>query len=179
NLNGVGQLAAALERPIEAVGQTTYRPPYTPVTVGTFVGRDLGHLAHPIRRTAAHDWHESHGAVMMNASTWRRPAYYPRDDESLRQAAIREVSAVRGGVGLVDVSTLGKIDIQGCDAAEFLERVYLNRWKTLAIGRARYGIMLRDDGAVFDDGVTARLAEDHFVMTTTTLNAEAVDEWLE
>jgi sarcosine oxidase subunit alpha len=116
---------------------------------------------------------------MINAGAWRRPLYYARNGETLRQAAIREVSAVRGGVGLVDVSTLGKIDIQGRDAAEFLDRVYLNRWKKLAVGRARYGLMLRDDGAVFDDGVTARLRDDHFVMTTTTLNSEAVAEWLE
>lgn len=179
NLNGAGLLAAELEKPLEQVGLTTYRPPYTPVTVGALAGRDLGHLAHPIRRTAVHDWHESHGAVMMNAGAWRRPQYYPQTDESLRRTTIREVSAVRGGVGVVDVSTLGKIDIQGPDAAEFLERVYLNRWKKLAIGRARYGVMLREDGAVFDDGVTARLGDGHFVMTTTTVNAEAVGEWLE
>jgi sarcosine oxidase subunit alpha len=179
NLNGVGLLATGLERPAATLGVTTYRPPYTPVTVGALVGRDIGHLAHPVRRTAAHDWHESNGAEMMNAGAWRRPRHYPRAGESLRQAAIREVSAVRSRVGVVDVSTLGKIDIQGRDAAEFLERVYINQWKKLPVGRARYGIMLREDGAVFDDGVTARLREDQFIMTTTTLNAEAVAEWLE
>ena len=179
NLNGAGLLAVGLEKPIEQVGLTTYRPPYTPVTVGTLVGRDVGKFAHPIRRTAAHHWHESHGAVMMNASAWRRPHCFPQAGETLRQTVIREVSTVRGGVGVVDVSTLGKIDIQGRDAAEFLERVYQNRWKKLAVGRARYGIMLRDDGAVFDDGVTARLSDNHFVMTTTTVNSEAVGEWLE
>ena len=179
NLNGAGLLAVGLEKPIEQVGLTTYRPPYTPVTVGTLVGRDIDKFAHPIRRTAAHHWHESHGAVMMNASAWRRPHCFPQAGETLRQTVIREVSTVRSGVGMVDVSTLGKFDIQGRDAAEFLERVYLNRWKKLAVGRAKYGIMLRDDGAVFDDGVTARLGDNHFVMTTTTLNAEAVGEWLE
>ena len=179
NLNGVSLLAAGSQMPVQAIGVTTYRPPYTPVTVGTLVGRDIGHFAHPIRRTSAHDWHERHGAVMMNAGAWRRPRYYPREGETLRQATIREVTAVRRGVGVVDVSTLGKIDIQGRDAAEFLERVYLNRWKKLRTGRARYGIMLREDGVIFDDGVTARLGENHFVMTTTTLNAEAVSEWLE
>lgn len=179
NANGTSLVAAGLGMPVETVGLTTYRPPFTPVTVGTLVGRDIGSLAHPIRRTAAHDWHERHGAVMTNAGLWRRPLYYPRQGEGVRQASIREVTGVRNAVGLVDVSTLGKIDIQGRDAAEFLERVYLNSWKTLPIGRARYGVMLRDDGAVFDDGVTARLAPNHFLMSTTTVNADAVGEWLE
>jgi sarcosine oxidase, subunit alpha len=179
NLNGAGLLAVGLEKSIEQVGLTTYRPPYTPVTVGTLVGREVDKFAHPIRRTDAHHWHESHGAVMMNAGAWRRPHCFPQAGETLRQTVIREVSTVRSLVGMVDVSTLGKIDIQGRDAAEFLDRVYLSRWKKLAVGRARYGLMLRDDGAVFDDGVTARLGDRHFVMTTTTLNAEAVGEWLE
>ena len=154
-------------------------PPYTPVTIGALVGRDVGHFAHPIRRTAAHDWHERNGAVMMNAGAWRRPLYYPHNGESIRQAAIREVSAVRGGVGVVDVSTLGKIDIQGRDAAEFLDRVYLNPMEDARDRTRPLRNMLREDGAVFDDGVTARLGEDHFIMTTTTLNAESVCEWLE
>jgi len=179
NVNGAVLLAAQRETSVEAVGLTTYRPPYTPVTVGALVGRDIGGFAHPVRRTAVHEWHERHGAIMTNAGAWGRPLCFPKAGESVRQAAIREVTMVRGGVGLVDVSTLGKIDVQGRDAAEFLDRVYLNSWKKLAIGRARYGIMLRDDGAVFDDGVTARLGQDHFLMTTTTLNAEAVGEWLE
>src|SRR4029077_11351962 len=106
NLNGAVLLAVGLEKPVAQVGLTTYRPPYTPVTVGTLVGRDVGTFAHPIRRTAAHHWHESHGAVMMNAGAWRRPHSFPKPGETPRQTVIREVSTVRSGVGVVDVSTL-------------------------------------------------------------------------
>jgi sarcosine oxidase subunit alpha len=126
-----------------------------------------------------HDWHVEHGARMLNAGLWKRPHSYPRPGESEDDAANREAKNVRSNVGVVDVSTLGKIELQGRDVAEFLNRVYINRWDTLAVGRCRYGVMLRDDGMVFDDGTTSRLAESHYVMTTTTLNAVNVMQHIE
>jgi glycine cleavage system aminomethyltransferase T len=124
------------------------------VTIGTLVARRLGELAHPIRRTALHDWHAANGAVMMNAGLWKRPQYYAVPGASPQSAVDREVTTVRSRVGLVDVSTLGKIELCGRDAVTLLERLYVNGWRNLAVGRGRYGVMLRDDGTVFDDGVT-------------------------
>jgi sarcosine oxidase, subunit alpha len=179
NIAGLTALGDALGANIGAVGVTTFRPPYTPVTIGTLVGRRLDELWHPVRRTALHDWHEARSATMMNAGLWKRPQYYADRGEAAQAAVDREVTGVRGGVGLVDVSTLGKIEICGRDAAALLDRLYVNGWRNLAVGRGRYGVMLRDDGMVFDDGVTMRLAAEHFLMTTTTLNADAVYEWIE
>ena len=126
-----------------------------------------------------HDWHVAHGARFVNAGYWKRPHSYPRAGESADDAALREAKNVRTNVGIVDVSTLGKIELQGRDVAEFLNRVYGNRWDTLAVGRCRYGVMLRDDGMVFDDGTTSRLAPAHYLMTTTTVNAVKVMQHLE
>src|SRR5436853_437698 len=126
-----------------------------------------------------HDWHLEHGARFVNAGLWKRPHSYPRPGESPEDAANREAKNVRMNVGVVDVSTLGKIELQGKDAAEFLNRVYINRWDTLAVGRCRYGVMLREDGIVLDDGTTSRLAATHYLMTTTTANAVAVMQHLE
>jgi sarcosine oxidase, subunit alpha len=179
NIVGLTALGDALGIPAGATGVTTFRPPYTPVTIGTLVARRLGELAHPIRRTALHDWHEANGAVMMNAGLWKRPQYYAMLGASPQSAVDREVTTVRGGVGLVDVSTLGKIELCGPDAVTLLDRLYVNGWRSLAVGRGRYGVMLRDDGMVFDDGVTMRLGPERFLMTTTTLNADAVHEWIE
>ena len=147
-----------LGRPIAEVGTTTFRPPYTPVSLGAFPGIDAGAHVEPTRYSAIHDWHVAHGARFVNAGLWKRPHSYPRAGESADDAAEREARNVRANVGIVDVSTLGKIELQGRDVAEFLNRVYINRWDTLAVGRCRYGVMLRDDGIVLDDGTTSRLA---------------------
>jgi sarcosine oxidase subunit alpha len=183
NLNAIGVVAEVLGRPLPEVGVTTYRPPYTPVTFGIFAGRDVDGLLDPIRKTPIHGWHERAGAAFEDVGQWRRPWYYPRDGEDLHQAVRREVAAVRQAVGILDASTLGKIDLKGPDVAELLNRVYTNAWSKLAVGRSRYGLMLGEDGMVMDDGVTTRLGEDHYLMTTTTGNAAAVlghlEEWLQ
>ena len=179
NVVGLALLAEELGLPIAAVGTTTFRPPYTPVTLGAFPGIDAGPHVEPTRYTAMHDWHVAHGARFVNAGLWKRPHSYPRAGESADDAAFREARNVRANVGVVDVSTLGKIELQGKDVAEFLNRVYVNRWDTLAVGRCRYGVMLRDDGIVFDDGTTSRLAPSHYLMTTTTVNAVRVLQHLE
>lgn len=174
NLNALARIAQLRGTSIGEAGTTTFRPPYTPVAIGALVGRDQGLHFRPIRRTAIHDWHEAAGAVMTEAGPWMRPWYYPQDGESVQQAYRREAAHVRDKVGLVDVSTLGKIAVQGPDAAAFLNRVYVNGWKTLAVGRLRYGIMLREDGIVMDDGATARLDAHDYFMSTTTANAAKV-----
>ncbi|NQW01167.1 MAG: sarcosine oxidase subunit alpha family protein [Rhodospirillales bacterium] len=180
NIPGMAVLAQALgvANPGD-VGTTTFRPPYTPVTLGAFAGRNVGPLADPVRMTPMHHWHELAGCKWEDVGQWKRPWYYPKDGESMADAVNRECLAARNAVALLDASTLGKIDIQGPDAAEFLNRIYTNAWSGLAIGRCRYGLMLKEDGMVFDDGVTTRLGENHFLMTTTTGNAAAVLGWLE
>ena len=179
NLNGLAIMAELRGIDVPQVGTTRYRPPYTPVALGTLAGAETGaHLA-PTRHTPMHDWHVAHGGAMIAAGQWMRPRAYLRDSETVRDAYIREAGAVRVGVGIVDVSTLGKIEVAGPDAAEFLNRVYVNGWTKLAVGRARYGVMLRDDGVVLDDGTTWRLEEHRFLMTTTTANAARVLSHLE
>ena len=179
NAIGLAVLAGVRGEPIPTVGVTTFRPPYTPVTFGTLAGPHTGRHFEPIRRSAMHAWHEAAGASFMEAGLWLRPRCYPKPAETMAQSIAREVLAVRSRVGLVDVSTLGKIEIEGPDAVELLERVYVNNWRNLALGRARYGLMLREDGMVFDDGTTSRLAETHYYMTTTTANAVKVMAHLE
>ncbi|MEJ7668133.1 MAG: sarcosine oxidase subunit alpha family protein [Casimicrobiaceae bacterium] len=179
NILGIALLAEALDLPITKVGTTTFRPPYTPVTLGAFAGHDVGRFIEPTRYTAGHDWHVERGARMLNAGLWKRPHSYPRTGESEDDAANREARNVRENVGVVDVSTLGKIELQGKDVAAFLNRVYINRWDTLALGRCRYGVMLREDGIVLDDGTTSRLSTMHYLMTTTTVNAVRVMQQLE
>lgn len=179
NIVGLALLAEQLGRPIPQVGTTTFRPPYTPVTLGAYPGIHAGPHVEPTRRTCLHDWHVAQSARMNNAGLWKRPHSYPRGSESPEEAANREARNVRTHVGVVDVSTLGKIELQGRDVAEFLNRVYINRWDTLPVGRCRYGVMLRDDGLVFDDGTTSRLAHSHWLMTTTTVNAAKVLQHLE
>ncbi len=174
NAIGFAHVAAALGSGISAVGTTTYRPPYVPVALGALAGAEGGRHFMPNRLTPMHAWHLAAGAVMMQSGPWRRPQCYPRPGESLEAAARREALAVRERVGLVDVSTLGKLELFGPDAVEFLERVYINRWRTLAVGRCRYGVMLREDGIVFDDGTTTRLGPERFFMTTTTGQAALV-----
>lgn len=179
NINGLAIMAALRGEAIPAVGTTTFRPPYTPVALGLFAGAEIGKHQTPVRRTPVHHWHQTHGAVMTTVGQWMRPKAYPRQGESFDAAWRRESLAVRHGVGLVDVGTLGKIDVQGPDALEFLQRMYCNNLANLAVGKVRYGLMLREDGIVFDDGTVARLAEDHFLITTTTANAGKVQSTLE
>jgi len=178
-LLGAAILAQARSVAIDTVGLPTYRPYTLPVSFGAIAAHATGDTVQPIRRTALHAWHVAHGALMQPAGDWQRPFYYLQPGETPWQAILREARTVRASVGLCDVSTLGKIDIQGVDAARFLDRIYANTFSTLPVGRCRYGLMLREDGMVFDDGTCARLAEDHYVMTTTTGQAAAVLEHLE
>ncbi|MEK9723203.1 MAG: 2Fe-2S iron-sulfur cluster-binding protein, partial [Rhodospirillaceae bacterium] len=180
NIPGMAVLGAALGKDdLGQVGTTTFRPPFTPVTLGALAGRDIGPLMDPARMTPMHHWHETAGANWEDVGQWKRPWYYPRAGESMADAVGRECQAVRNAVGILDATTLGKIDIKGPDAAQFLNMVYTNAWDTLKPGHCRYGLMLGEDGMVMDDGVTTRLADDHFFMTTTTGNAASVLEWLE
>jgi len=180
NINGIGILAEASGRSVAEVGTTTFRPYYTPVSFGAIAGPFKGSHFQPVRRTPLHEWAEEHGAVFVETGLWLRSSWFPRAGESdWLDSVTREVKAVRERVGLCDVSTLGKIDVQGPDAAEFLNRVYCNGWNTLEVGKARYGLMLREDGIVFDDGTTSRLGAEHFFMTTTTANAARVMAHLE
>jgi len=179
NINGLAILARTLGQSIPETGTTVFRPPYTPVTIGAIAGRDVGARFDPERYTAMHRWHEEHGAEWENVGQWKRPWYYPQGGESLHDAVNRECLAVRNSVGIMDASTLGKIDIQGPDAAEFINRIYTNAFLKLAPGKCRYGLMLKEDGMIFDDGVTACLGENHYLMTTTTGGAAAVFAWLE
>ncbi|MEU5880640.1 2Fe-2S iron-sulfur cluster-binding protein [Spirillospora sp. NPDC047279] len=162
---------------------TTQRPPVEPITFALLAGRDRGALLAPVRRTPMHTWHEEHGALFENVGDWKRPWYYPRPGESMEDAVLRECRAAREDAAALDASTLGKIDVQGPDAGEFLDRFYTGRFSTLRTGRCRYGVMCGTDGMIFDDGVVARLGSDHFHLTTTTGNAGAVldriEEWLQ
>ena len=174
NINAIAILAEATGRTMDEVGTTTFRPFYTPVSFGAFTGPFTGHHFQPVRKTPLHDWAEEQGAVFVETGLWMRSSWFPREGEDWLASASREVLATRGAVGLCDVSTLGKIDVQGKDAGAFLDKLYCNTFSTLSVGKARYGLMLREDGIVYDDGTTSRLAEDHYVMTTTTANAAKV-----
>ncbi|YCH22167.1 sarcosine oxidase subunit alpha [Pseudomonas sp. D1-3] len=179
NINGLAIAARSLGISVSEMGTTMFRPNYTPVTFGAIAGRHCGELFEPKRYTALHKWHLQQGAEFEDVGQWKRPWYFPKNGEDLHAAVARECLAVRNAVGILDASTLGKIDIQGPDAREFLNRVYTNAWTKLDVGKARYGLMCKEDGMVFDDGVTACLADNHFVMTTTTGGAGRVLEWLE
>ena len=179
NINALRALAKALDKSPEEVGHTTYRPNYTPLPYGAVTGHDRGKNFGQERRTAIDPWHRVRGAVYEDVGDWKRPRYFPRGNEDMDAAVWRECKAARNGVAIMDASTLGKIDIQGADAGMFLDRIYTNLFSTLAVGRCRYGLMLRETGIIFDDGVTARLGENHFHMTTSTGHAAAVMTWLE
>lgn len=179
NVNAMAIMAAARQAEVADVGTTRFRPPYTPVSLGALAGRAVGKNFRPERRTSMHQWHLRHGAEMVAAGAWVRPRVYFRPGETMAQAIQRETKAVRFGVGICDVTSLGKIDIQGPDAGEFLNRVYINAFAKLPVGRARYGVMLRDDGIVYDDGTTWRLSEHQYLMTTTTVRAAGVLAFLE
>ena len=179
NINGMAVLAESLDKPIAEVGTTTFRPPYTAVAFGACAGADVGALYEPVRKTALHDWHEAAGAEFEVVGQWLRPWYFPREGEDMHGAVARECRAARASLAIMDASTLGKIEVQGPDALTFLERVYTHNVAGMKIGRCAYGIMLGEDGMVMDDGVMARLGEQHFYLTTTTGGAARVLGWLE
>ena len=174
-----GVIAQLLDRDPASVGTPRHRPAYSPVSIGAIAGRHIGSLADPVRVTPMQEWHEAAGARFENVGQWRRAWYYPQPGESMHQAVARECLAVRHRVGILDYSTLGKIEVTGPDAGEFLDRVYTNSWKRLRPGRCRYGLMLGEDGMIFDDGVTARLDHQRYLMFTSTSNAAPVLAWLE
>ncbi|MFJ2316824.1 sarcosine oxidase subunit alpha family protein [Glutamicibacter sp. NPDC087661] len=176
----IGVIAAVLgiENPAQ-IGTTTFRAPYTPVAFAALAGRTRGQLLDPARITPMHSWHVEHGAEFEDVGQWKRAWYYPQPGETMDEAVYRESAAVRASVGMLDATTLGKIEIRGKDAAEFLNRMYTNGYTKLKVGMGRYGVMCKADGMVFDDGVTLRLAEDRFLMHTTTGGAADVLDWLE
>ena len=173
-LLGTAVLAEARGDTIEKVGVPTYRPYVTPVTWGAMAGRDVGHHLQPTRRTPLHHWHVRNHGIFLETGLWLRPLYYSATRETGWDPILKEARAVRQAVGICDVSTLGKIDVQGRDAGVFLDRLYTNTFSTLAVGKARYGLMLREDGIMFDDGTTSRLSEHRYLMTTTTAKAAEV-----
>jgi len=179
NVNGFAIAAEVMGRTIPEVGTTTYRPAYTPVTFGTLAGPHQGDTFEPRRYTAMHACHVARNAVFEPVGQWLRPWYFPRSGEDMHAAVRRECLAARRGVAMTDASTLGKIDLRGKDVREFLNRVYANAWTQLAPGKCRYGLMLDENGMVMDDGVTACITDNHFLMTTTTSGAARVLTWLE
>ncbi len=180
NVTGLAIMASLTGASIPETGTTIFRPPYTPVSLGALAGHHRGKDFRPVRLTPTHEWAARQGAVFVETGAWLRAQYFPRKGEKdWLETVTREVTAVRSSVGLIDVSTFGKIDLQGPDAGAFLDRVYINGFSALAVGKARYGVMLREDGMVMDDGTTARLGPEHYVMTTTTANAAKVYQHLE
>jgi sarcosine oxidase subunit alpha len=174
NLNALGFVSRQLDKAIAEVGLTSFRMPYTPVTFGSFAGFARGDLFDPVRTTPIHDWAARHGAVFEDVGLWKRARHFPAAGEDMHAAVARECRAVRSACGIFDASTLGKIEVVGPDAVAFMNRMYANAWNSLAVGRCRYGVLLREDGFVFDDGVVARTAEDRFHVTTTTGGAPRV-----
>ncbi len=180
NIPGLALMAEAGGKSIPETGTTIFRPPYTPVPIGAFGAGARGRAFRPTRKTPSHQWAEERGAVFVEAGQWLRAQWYPQPGEThWRESAGREAGTTRSAVGICDVTTLGKIDIRGRDAAAFPDLLYVNGFAGLPVGRVRYGLMLRDDGFAFDDGTTARLGENHFVMTTTTANAGLVYQRME
>jgi sarcosine oxidase subunit alpha len=180
NVSGLAIMAELTERTIAQIGITRARPPHVPVAIGAFAGLHTGRHFKPTRLTAGHGWAASQGATFVEAGQWLRAQWFARPDETdWLQSVTREVKSVRSAVGFCDVSTLGKIALLGADVGTLLDRIYINTFSTLAVGRVRYGVMLREDGFVMDDGTTARLAPDHWVVSTTTANAGKVMQHLE
>ena len=179
NINGMAILANALGQTISETGTTIFRPSYTPTTFGAIAGRGIKELFDPERYTAMHRWHQEQGAKFEDVGQWKRPWYFPQGNETMQESVNRECLAVRNSVGILDASTLGKIDIQGPDAAEFITRMYTNSFLKLSPGRCRYGVMLKEDGMIFDDGVCACISDNHYLMFTTTGGAAGVLAWLE
>ncbi|RWB66289.1 sarcosine oxidase subunit alpha family protein [Mesorhizobium sp.] len=180
NVTALAVMAELTGRTIPETGTTIFRPPYTSVSLSALGGGDKGKHFRPSRLTPSHEWAKANGAIFVEAGQWMRAQYFPRPSEThWRQSVDREVLATRAGVGICDVTTLGKVDVQGADAAEFLDRLYCNAMKSLEVGKVRYGLMLREDGHAYDDGTCARLAEDHYVVTTTTAQAGPVFRHME
>jgi sarcosine oxidase subunit alpha len=180
NLNGLALMAEITAKSVPQVGVTSFRPPYTPVAIGALAGHHRGRDFRPTRLTPTHAWAEEEGAIFVESGPWLRAQYFPRPGETdWLETVNREVTAVRTAVGVCDVSTLGKIDVQGPDAGVLLDRLYVNAFSTLPVGKARYGVMLREDGFVMDEGTTSRLADDRYVVTTTTANAARVLQHME
>ncbi|MGE0801066.1 MAG: sarcosine oxidase subunit alpha family protein [Lautropia sp.] len=180
NVTALAVMAELTGQSIPQTGVTTFRPPYTPVSLSVLGGGDSGEHFRPRRLTPSHEWAKAQGAVFVEVGPWMRAQYFPKAGEThWRQSVDREVLATRSGVGICDVTTLGKVDVQGADAAEFLDRLYCNAMKSLKVGMVRYGLMLREDGHAHDDGTCARLAEDHYVVTTTTAQAGPIYRHME
>ncbi|AGI72696.1 sarcosine oxidase1 subunit alpha [Octadecabacter arcticus 238] len=180
NMGGLAIMAELAGKTIPQVGTTIFRPPYTPTAIGVLAGRHRGQDFHPKRLTPSHTWAAEQGAVFVEVGNWMRAQWFPKEGEThWRESVDREVLATRGSVGVCDVTTLGKIDVQGVDSADFLNKIYCNGFAKLAVGKVRYGLMLREDGIALDDGTAGRLAEDHFVVTTTTANALPVYRHME
>ncbi|TMV93195.1 sarcosine oxidase subunit alpha family protein [Thioclava sp. BHET1] len=179
NINGLAVLSDALGQPIPATGTTTFRPPYTPISLGAIAAEAKGPLFQPLRRTPIHDWHAARLAHWEPVGQWRRPYCYPRSGESHRDAVNREITNTRQNVGLLDASTLGKIVVKGPDAGRFLDMLYTNMMSTLKVGKCRYGLMCDENGFLMDDGVVARLSEDTFLCHTTTGGADRIHGWME
>ena len=183
NVNALGIISELTGQDISHLGTTTFRLPYTPVTFGAMAGRFVKEFFDVERKTPMHSWHVNNNALFEDVGQWKRSWYYPKKNETMDEAVNREVKATRDSLGILDASTLGKIDLKGRDVSEFLNRIYTNAWSKLAVGKCRYGIMLGDDGMVIDDGVTTRLGDHHYLMTTTTGNAASVmsklEDWLQ
>ncbi len=179
NINGLAVLADALNAPIPQVGTTTFRPPYTPISLGSIAGEARGKLFKPTRKSPMDAWHDANGAVWEPVADWRRPYTYTRAGETVQQAVTREILNTRGGVSMLDASTLGKILVKGPDAARFLDLIYTNMMSRLKPGKCRYGLMCNENGFLFDDGVVARLSEDEFLCHTTSGGSDRVHAWME
>ena len=183
NVNTLGIISELTNTEISELGTTTFRLPYKPVTFGAIAGRHIKEFFDLERTSPMHQWHIDNEALFEDVGQWKRAWYYPQRNESFQSALNREVKATRDSLGILDASTLGKIDIKGRDVSEFLNRIYTNSWSKLEIGKCRYGVMLGDDGMVIDDGVTTRLDEYHYLMSTTTGNAASVmsklEDWLQ
>ncbi|MFN3606732.1 MAG: sarcosine oxidase subunit alpha family protein, partial [Cypionkella sp.] len=179
NINGLAVLADSLHKDIPAVGTTTFRPPYTPITLGTLAGEARGDIFQPLRRTPMHALHEAQSAYFEPVGLWRRPYCFPRLGENHAQAVAREVTNTRANVGLLDASTLGKIIVKGPDAGRFLDMLYTGVMSTLPVGKCRYGLMCNEQGFLSDDGVVARLSDDTFLCHTTSGGADRIHAWME
>ena len=179
NINGIKILANLLGKEINEVGTTTFRPPYTPISLGSIAGEARKELFKPIRRTTIHNWHQENGAIFEPVADWQRPYAYIRNNETLEEAIHREVKNTRNALGMLDASTLGKIIVSGSDAGEFLDLIYTNMMSSLKPGRCRYGLMCNENGFLFDDGVVVRLDEKTFLCHTTTGGSDRVYSWME
>ena len=179
NITGLAILSDALGQPIPQTGTTTFRPPYTPISLGAITGEARGPIFQPLRRTPMHAWHEAQGTYWEPVGHWRRPYCYPRTGESHADAVIREINQTRNSVGMLDASTLGKILVRGPDAGKFMDMLYTNMMSTLKVGKCRYGLMCNENGFLSDDGVVARLSEDSFLCHTTSGGADRIHAWME